>query len=108
MSDISIDQATGKLKSASNGWEFGPELTLQQFEASEPAKSATRVSKISPHYRIQMRLPDGHLAGLVLMFPKGLLCEIVMGLSDKELSWADWNKERELSRKKIQDRKSVV
>jgi hypothetical protein len=103
MNDVLIDRVTGKLKIISRNWEFGPDLTLENFQAAESSKSANRISKISPHYKLRTVLASGWHCGLILMFVNNSLNEVLLGFSEKELDWSDWSKEGELRRKERHD-----
>lgn len=103
MKDILIDRVTGKLKIVSRDWEFGPGLTLENFQASKSSKSAKRISKISPHYQLLTVLANGWHFGLILMFNNNSIKEVLLSFSEKGLDWSDWSKVGELRRKVSHD-----
>jgi len=68
MNDVSLDRTTGRLKIISRGWEFGPELHLTEFQASEAAILAKQISKTANQYQIRVGLACGWFCNLILTF----------------------------------------
>lgn len=103
MNDFSIDPHTGQLTLKSRGWEFGPDMTLKNFLLSEAANSAKKISKLSHHYQVRIRLENGSQCTFILKFFGDILAEVLFGFWERELSWADWSLEGENVRKKAHD-----
>jgi hypothetical protein len=100
---ILINPAFGKVALPSVGWEFVPRQSLTDFQCSSAGSAAQRISKVSNQYQLCARLGNATFCALVLLFNQNVLEEIVMGFSEREITWADWSMEQEKQRKQMHD-----